>query len=240
MKALLKKLIKLSPIPLTQNHRYDLQTKKIMRQILGPESNTIDVGCHKGEVLEWMLQLAPRGQHFGFEPIPDLFVALSDKYLGTPNCHIVEVALSDQIGRTSFNYVTTNPAYSGIRRRRYDREGEKDTQIEVQLNTLDNLIDPQTRIRLIKIDVEGAEWQVLNGAKNLILRDKPYIVFEHGLGASDIYGTKPGHIFSFFEEMGMQLSTLGGFLDRKQVLTSAAFTKLYDTSKEYYFIAWAD
>ena len=33
MKKLIKKALKLSPIPLTQNHKYDLQTKRIIGQL---------------------------------------------------------------------------------------------------------------------------------------------------------------------------------------------------------------
>jgi FkbM family methyltransferase len=239
MKEFIKKIIRLSPVPLTQNHKYDLLTRKIMRNILQKNSNTIDVGCHKGEVLDWIIQIAPNGQHFGFEPIPDLFVRLANKYRSAPNCHMVEVALSDHIGRTSFNYVTTNPAYSGIKRRKYDRKDEKDVQIEVQLNTLDNIIDASTPIRLIKIDVEGAEWQVLNGAKSLIARDKPFVIFEHGLGASDVYGTLPEDIFNYFSELDMNISTLSGYLNQSKALIKSDFSKLYQEAKEYYFIAWA-
>ncbi|HHB78565.1 MAG TPA: hypothetical protein ENK85_04970 [Saprospiraceae bacterium] len=54
----------MSPIPLSKNHRYDIQTKAIIKK-LHADSNCIDVGCFKGEILDLMLQAAPKGQHFG-------------------------------------------------------------------------------------------------------------------------------------------------------------------------------
>jgi FkbM family methyltransferase len=239
MKTFLKNLLKLSPIPLSKNHLYDQQTKKIMKQILSTDSNCIDVGCHKGEVLDWILKLAPNGHHFGFEPIPDLFVALASKYKNRPNCSILEIALSDHQGRTSFNFVTSNPSYSGILKRKYDRVDEVDTLIEVQLNTLDTIIDEQTPIKLIKIDVEGAEYLVLKGAQNLLQRDRPYVIFEHGLGASDIYGYGPDQVFALFESHQMKISTLSGFLKKEMPLSLTAFQKEYQNALNYYFIAWA-
>jgi hypothetical protein len=85
VKETIKKLLKLSPVGLTQNHRYDLQTKKIIHR-LSPNSNCIDVGCFKGEILDHMLKAAPRGQHFALEPIPGLFAALERKYADQKNC----------------------------------------------------------------------------------------------------------------------------------------------------------
>ena len=61
-------------------------------------------------------------------------------------------------------------------------------------------------IHFMKIDVEGAELQVLRGAIQTILKYKPVIVFEHGLGAADHYGTKPEDIYDFLvSECGLSI-----------------------------------
>lgn len=66
-----------------------------------------------------------------------------------------DVALSDAKGTSSFNYVISNPAYSGFVKRRYDRPHEADTTITVRTNLLDDLIDPGDHVSVIKVDVEG-------------------------------------------------------------------------------------
>jgi hypothetical protein len=48
---------------------------------------------------------------------------------------------------------------------------------------------------LIKIDVEGAEREVLEGAIRTITKHRPIVIFEHGRGASARYGTQPRHIY---------------------------------------------
>jgi FkbM family methyltransferase len=53
--------------------------------------------------------------------------------------------------------------------------------VDVPLNTLDNIVDEafgQARVALIKIDVEGHELEVLQGAAAVINRDGPIILFE--------------------------------------------------------------
>lgn len=50
---------------------YDQQTVEVMRLVLENNSNCVDVGCHKGEILDEVIKLAPEGLHFAFEPLPD-------------------------------------------------------------------------------------------------------------------------------------------------------------------------
>ncbi len=56
----IKSILKLSPIPLTKNHRYDILTKKIISR-LPEDSNCIDIGCYKGEILDLMIESAGGG-----------------------------------------------------------------------------------------------------------------------------------------------------------------------------------
>lgn len=49
---------------------------------------------------------------------------------------------------------------------------------ETEMITLDSLMDDVKKVSLIKVDVEGAEPLVFYGAKNIIARDLPIIIFE--------------------------------------------------------------
>src|ERR1043165_3472046 len=160
MKRLLKRLLQYSPVALTKNQHYDRLTKKVIRVVCKPNSNCIDVGCHKGEILDLMCAAAPQGHHWGFEPIPVLYEALKSKYAGT-QCTISPIALSNVEGEAQFNYVTSNPSYSGLLRRKYDRPNEEDTSIKVHTARLDEVLPQNYIADLIKIDVEGAEMLVL-------------------------------------------------------------------------------
>ena len=43
-------------IIITQNQRYDKYTREVIQSTLKPDSNSIDVGCHKGEILDIILK----------------------------------------------------------------------------------------------------------------------------------------------------------------------------------------
>ena len=239
IKALLKKILKLSPIPLSKNHKYDILTKKIISS-LSDTSNCLDVGCFKGEILDLMRSAAPKGQHFGIEPIPSQYAYLCDKYADISNCTIFNIAASNSKGVSNFNHVTSNPSYSGLKKRDYDKPNETDVSIQVKTDLLDNIIPINTPIDLIKIDVEGAEMQVLEGASNLILKNKPTVIFEHGMGASNHYGTTPASIFNFFEQFSMKIATLENYISKKKYLSKSQFIKQYENKINYYFVAFHD
>lgn len=239
MKELAKKILKSLPIAFTKNQQYDRDTERVLRAVCHPEANCVDVGCHKGEVLELMLKYAPQGQHFGFEPIPDLYEKLTTHFAAYTNCHFYQIGLSNVTGETSFNYVLTNPAYSGFVKRKYDKQDEVDTLITVRKRPLDELLPPNTRVDLIKIDVEGAELEVLQGAVQTIRQSQPVIIFEHGLGASDYYGTRPEQVYELLTDSGgLHISTMERWLAGQPAFSRAEFVEQFEKSLNYYFIAY--
>lgn len=235
-KYLIRKSLYFLHLDITKNLRYDRYTQQVMARVIKGNSNCIDVGCHKGEMLDLILKYAPGGTHFAFEPIPDFYASLKDKYGSV--CSVYPYALSDKPGETSFQYVTNAPAYSGIKKRKYAIEQPAIEQIKVRMEMLDQVVPAGVAINFIKIDVEGAEFGVLKGAKNIIQQNQPFIVFEFGLGASDYYGTKPEEIYRFLvDDCHMRISNLGDWLKHKDCLSLEQFKATYAQSLEYYFIA---
>lgn len=208
-----------------------------MDRLLQPDSNCIDVGCHKGEMLDEMLLRAPKGSHHGFEPIASYYNNLVNKYKPHDNVHIHNVALSDVEGTSDFAWVKSNPAYSGMKERSYAKEEETIEHITVNTAPLDSLLIDDQLPHFIKIDVEGAEYQVLQGAKSTITKAKPYIIFEHGLGAAEHYGTTPQMVFELLETCGLKIWLLSGFLEQGKALTQAEFVNHFEDNTHYYFIA---
>ena len=237
MKEMLKKWVKRIPIAFTRNQKYDQQTDKVIQKVCHPSANFIDVGCHKGEVMDMVRRFATEGQHFGFEPIPALYDNLVEKYRDT-NCKVANIALSFENGTTTFNYVISNPSYSGIRKRQYDRAGEQDTTITVKTQRLDDFLPANYCPDLIKIDVEGAELFVLEGARATLSRCKPVVIFEHGLGASEFYEATPEKVFSLMQDCGLAVSLMERWLKGKPAFTLEEFTQQFQQKTNYYFIAY--
>lgn len=220
---------------------YDLQTLQVMRKLLTTDACCIDVGCHRGAIMKEMVAIAPEGNHWGFEPLPDLFAGLVDRFKDNPRVHLRSEALSDTEGSATFQHVVDQPGYSGFRKRRYDTADARTVEIQVRMARLDRLIPQDQRIDLIKIDVEGAELQVLQGAEQLIRRWKPIIVFEHGLGAADHYGTEPEDMHDLLARYGLSIGLMGDWLAGRhdKIFSRAAFGEEFRQARNFYFIAFA-
>lgn len=236
VKEILRELLIFSRIDLTTNLKYDRLTREILKSNLKPNFNCIDIGCHKGEILDLIFKYAPNGQHFGFEPIPYLYQNLKERFSGRAT--ILPYALSNENGEITFQLVKNAPAYSGIKRRKYAIENPEIEEINVEQQMLDNVIDRSIPIQFVKIDVEGAEFGVLKGAKELLKRNKPIVLFECGKGASDYYGTSPLELYTFVnEEIGLNIYTLNGYIKGNKGLTGAQFVEYFESNAEYYFVA---
>ena len=237
MKKRIKNLLKKIPIAFTKNQQYDKQTKIVLSKCLTQNSNCIDVGCHEGEMLEIMLKHAPKGQHIGFEPIPELYSFLKKNFHS--NCSFHQVGLSNEKGSTTFNHVLSNPGYSGIKKRRYDKPNEIDTTITIQTELLDNIIPTDLKIDLIKIDVEGAEYLVMDGGKETIKKWKPIVIFEHGMGGADVYGIRPEQVYDLLVNYcGLKIATMKMWLNNTPAFSKKEFIEQFDKEINYYFIAF--
>ena len=60
--------------------KYDFQTTQLIRKHLQKDANCIDIGANLGHILMEIVAAAPKGKHFAFEPIPDLYTSLKKKF----------------------------------------------------------------------------------------------------------------------------------------------------------------
>lgn len=218
---------------------YQRDTARIIRKVLKRDSNCIDVGCHEGKFLEVMLEAAPVGTHYAFEPLPPLFARLKREYGNHPAVRISDTALAEREGAAEFIHVVNSPGYSGFRQRDYDRKKVVTERIIVETNTIDNIIPADMHITLMKMVVEGAEFQVLRGALRTIKRSRPAIIYESGLGAADHFGTSAGDVYRLLtEECGLKINTPRRYLDGSRPLTAGEYEKKFNERLDYYFIAF--
>jgi FkbM family methyltransferase len=181
----------------------------LMAAILSRRAHTIDVGAHTGAVLQEIVRVAPEGHHIAYEPIPELARALAERF---PSVTVRNAALSDENGHATFVHVDSAPEYSGFREREYHGvTGVVKHEITVRTERLDDVLPDGFRPDLMKIDVEGAEMLVFRGALETIRRFRPAVIFEHGIGASERYGTAPEDVWDLLvDELDMRIFDLDG------------------------------
>lgn len=216
-----------------ENFYTDRLTIRVLEKALQPTSNCIDIGCYRGEILRHMVRLAPDGHVFAVEPCPYHHDFLTKKF---PKVQFFQAALGDSPGFATFHFDREYPARSGLLTGK-DAGGQME-EIQVRVEKLDNLIPENLKIDLIKIDVEGAEYPVISGGRNLIKRSRPVIIFEHGEGASGMYGKTSGDLYDLiYEDIGLRISTMDRWLAGGQALDKKSFIACVTSGKYSDFIA---
>lgn len=191
-----------------RDQRDEHALRVIVATVLRHDSNAIDVGANEGAVLSRIVTAAPDGRHIAYEPIPGLCEDLVARF---PQVDVRCCALSDVPGTTEFSYVVDAPAYSGMKLRSDLPEGTGEVKkLTVPVDRLDDALEAAYTPAMLKIDVEGAEIKVLRGAAETLARHCPYVLFEHGVGGSDVYGTRSGELFDLLLDAGMRIFDLEG------------------------------
>ena len=130
------------------------------------------------------------------------------------------------------------PAYSGLKKRKYDTSNVIVEEIRVQTNRLDNVVPDYLKIDFIKIDVEGAELDVIKGGMRTIASSRPYVLFEFGLGGSDFYGATPELMYKVIcIDLGLKINTMKRWMNGDRALTQEDVVTIFNANSDYYFLA---
>jgi FkbM family methyltransferase len=167
------------------------------------DSNCIDIGANVGGILEHFVCLAPAGRHVAFEPLPDLAADLRRRF---PSVEVRQAAVGAARQRQrEFVRVHGAPSRSGFSP---VAAGERETsRLAVEVESLDRVLAPDYVPSLVKIDVEGAELEVLQGALNTLKVHRPMILLEHQPSAS----SHSGDVYDLLvEEAGLSVFDMDG------------------------------
>jgi FkbM family methyltransferase len=189
-----------------KNRRDDAHLRVLMAGALRVGSNCIDVGANVGEMTALISRLAPEGDHTAVEPLPELAAQLEREH---PNVDVHCCALSDATGSRTFFRDVKAPSRSGFRRQSPGRVRGAE-EFEVDVKRLDDLVPPDRPIAFIKIDVEGAEAEVLRGAMGTLKRWKPLIALEHGASAINNFDTSHRTIHDLLTGAGLAVFDMEG------------------------------
>jgi FkbM family methyltransferase len=161
---------------------------KIFKKIIVDQNSFFDIGANVGYYSLLAKTLHPNILTYSFEPSkgPNYFLNKNKEMNQFQEMNIEKIALGDVNGETTF-FEDINPKYkylehhaSGTGNTQNTWNNDATNKYNVQIVTLDNFIKERNieSIDLIKMDTEGTEDKVLNGALNTIERFKPIIICE--------------------------------------------------------------
>lgn len=206
-----------------------------------PGATVIDVGAHKGAYLYWLRRAAgPSGRVLAFEPQPQLssYLERIAKRSGWKNVVVENLALSDAPGVLPLHIPAavgrTSPGARLGRKHAEDR-GRCNTSFDVPVTTLDAYLYHASisRVDFLKVDAEGHELSVFQGAERTLRTWRPTILFECEGRLRDDGDVRP--VFEFLLELGY----VGEYLDSATgirlplELFDPAVHQVYDSDDAY-------
>lgn len=137
----------------------------------------IDVGAHIGK---YSIPAAKNGNNtvISLEPDPYNFELLKKNIILNNCANIICLNKGAYTSSGEMAFFTTD---SGEGMHSIYRQPESRHEIAIEVDTLDNIVQQlkiEKPVKLIKIDVEGAEMDVLRGAENILRTDKPRLLIE--------------------------------------------------------------
>jgi FkbM family methyltransferase len=194
-------------------------TRQLIQRLLQPGETFIDVGANVGmHTLAAASAINGQGRIVAFEPHPTTHALLRKSLLLNGFAALAEThqaAASNRSGRLPLHLGTTSGHHS-----LYALEGEKPAAatVEVPLVRLDDVIESNLPVDLIKIDVEGAELDVLEGAAATLGRNPDVaVIVEFGISHLRRTGTSSRDWLQAFEKFGFAFQAIepstGALLD---------------------------
>jgi FkbM family methyltransferase len=155
----------------------------VSRDILKlPVKIVFDVGANIGQTTARMLSIFPHATIYGFEPFPDSFEKYKEKFWQNQKVIPINQALSNKVGIETFfinKHHYTNSLLPALPRQDRLFHGNDDqltnlNKIKIATISIDSFMKKNkiNHIDLLKMDVQGGESLVLEGASSTLKKHK--------------------------------------------------------------------
>jgi FkbM family methyltransferase len=191
---------------------YEPQTQQIFTQIIKPGMSVVDVGAHIGYYALLAAELVgDKGKVYAFEPDPSYYALLEKNIAANKINAIVEshrLAVSNQEGKFPlFLGKSTGTSLFKV-------PDSTERTVTIDVITLDKFFKARNwpPLHFIKIDVEGADKDVLEGMRDLITRNPDLkLIIEFNSSYLELAGVSPGDLLIRLGELSFnKIKVLAG------------------------------
>ncbi|WP_293074646.1 FkbM family methyltransferase [Moorena sp. SIO3H5] len=172
----------------------------LVTQLCDHNKTFIDVGAHIGSIIALVSDYDASIKVIAVEAIPDKARKLRRKF---PGVEVHNYAVGNREGEVYFYINTRESGYSSLRQPSEDKKSIS-VEIKVPIASLDSLVSSDD-IDVIKIDVEGAELEVLRGSETIITKNFPVIMFESAPSQEDDWKSTKADIVSWLNDYGYEV-----------------------------------
>lgn len=188
---------------------------KLIQELVRTGDSCIDIGAHGGAVsLELSRAVGEGGAVFAFEPRADYAKTLERmlRILCAVNVKVFPIALGDSNGESRLVIADSRGDITGKSHLATGLEDSAKT-LSIMVRSLDSLSDSfpsLLKATFVKIDVEGAELQVLKGGASFFAVAKPILYCEIVDEWCRRYGHSAATVKEFIVSMGYSIKQIDG------------------------------
>lgn len=181
---------------------YEPEILRLLRAYVAEDSVCLDVGSNIGQHALFMAHLAKEGKVYAFEPIKSLFEQInkSKERNNFENLMVENIGLSDKNEVVTIHINNLNFGMSTIIPRKDFNASET-----IRTRIFSDFWNDRLRIDVVKIDVEGYEYQVLRGMEKELRKYSPVILFEFSPIFYKKINIKNEAILEFLFDIGYEL-----------------------------------
>ncbi len=150
-------------------------------EALGPGDLALDLGANVGDITDLMSKGG--AEVHAFEPEPETCAILRERFEGRSNVHVHEAAVSDFDGtadlilQSSFKHDPLKASEASSIVHEFLRNDEVDPRRVEVMDIRRILRKFKTPVKVMKIDVEGSEWSILEAMREAGLMDRAEAIF---------------------------------------------------------------
>jgi FkbM family methyltransferase len=177
-----------------KSHETEIRLAKFLIQNLKANDTFLDVGAHYGYFSLLASKLVgEKGNVFSFEPSPTTFNILNKNQLPHANIKVNNLAVSDVNSTLTFyEFPNLYSEYNTLDVSQFENEPwfeeYRPKEITIDAIVLDDFLKKENiQFKVVKIDVEGAEFQVIGGMEKYLEKHSPVIIMEY---LSDVRGNE--------------------------------------------------
>jgi FkbM family methyltransferase len=224
-----------------------------VRHLITSKSSFLDIGANVGYYTVLAASVNRNCCIYSFEPSPTTYQILSENVIENQlsNVRIYQLALNDKDGELKFNIYedqALNSPSTEVIEHPFYKNGPKQV-ISVQSVRLDDFFSEHHLHwpEIVKLDVEGFEYFVLQGAKNLLSSlNPPILLCEVQPLWMKRFGLSPSNLFEYVEKFGYKTFILSpyGLISREALgnypsediifAPSSAVNEILDINNLYY------
>jgi FkbM family methyltransferase len=184
------------------------EVSALMKRLLRPGDVVADVGANFGYFTIQAAQLVTsQGRVYAFEPLPQAF----QKFIHNLTLNQITNVVAENVGlgeTETMTHIQTFTNEPDTHASLYAVSSSIEHSFECQIRTLDTYFESQHHtggLRLIKMDVEGSEWNALRGAIHTLTAHQPHLIIEFNPRTAKAAGVQLADMGHWLEAQHYQL-----------------------------------